>query len=119
MLALATVNFIAALTTLIMTTSLPVIAQAWKASDSDYAWIGSAYYLGVLSTVPFWGKISDIFGRKKILVTANALFLLGDIVAATSVSLGMLIGGRVVQGLGSGGIFTLVNVCIGDMFSVR
>ena len=63
MLALATVNFLAALTTLIITTSLPVIAETWKATDADYAWIASAYYLGVLSTIPFWGKVSDIFGK--------------------------------------------------------
>ena len=119
MLAPATVNFLAALTTLIITTSLPVIPERWKATDADCAWIASAYYLGVLSTIPFWGKVSDIFGRKAILVTANVVFLIGNIVAATSVTLKMLIAGRAVQGLGGGGILTLVSIWFGDLFSMR
>ncbi|KAF4634827.1 hypothetical protein G7Y89_g3276 [Cudoniella acicularis] len=111
--------FLSALDTMIMTTALPTIADEFRASDSEFAWIGSAYFLGCLSTVPIWGKVSDIFGRKPILLITNALFLLGSLTGALSPSITALIGGRVIQALGAGGILTLVNICVGDLFSAR
>ena len=72
-----------------------------------------------IATTPSWGKISDIFGRKPILLTANVIFLVGSLVCALSVNIHMLIGGRVLQGIGAGGLLTLSTVCMADMFSVR
>ena len=70
--------------------------------------------LALAAVVPCWGKSSDIFGRKPVLVLASTLFLLGSVVAAISVNIGMLL-----AGIGAGGLSTLVNVCISDMFSMR
>ena len=102
----------------IITTALPTIAEHFG-SASGYTWIGSAYLLGAASSTPIWGKISDIFGRKPILLMANLVFFVGSLIAAVSVNIGMLITGRVIQGIGGGGLITLVTICIGDIFSPR
>ena len=69
--------------------------------------------------MPSIGKISDIFGRKPALLFANLLFFIGSLVCALSINIGMLQAGRVIQGIGGGGLMTLVNICISDMFSMR
>lgn len=117
--ALCIAIFLAALDTVLITTALPSIAQVFDISDAGYAWVGSSYLLTNAASVPFWGKISDVFGRKPILFLANAVFLVGSLISALAVSLHMLIAGRAVQGLGGGGIVILVNICVGDLFSLR
>jgi len=111
--------FLAALDVTIITTALPTIATHFKASSADYTWIGSAYLVACAGSVTCWGKISDIFGRKPALLLANAIFFVGSLLSAVSVSVHMLIGGRVVQGIGGGGLIILVNICISDIFSMR
>lgn len=117
--ALCLAIFLAALDTVIITTALPSIAHVFQISDAGYAWVGSAYLLTNAASVPFWGKISDVFGRKPILLLANLIFLVGSLVSALAQSERMLIAGRAVQGLGGGGIVILVNICVGDIFSLR
>jgi MFS family permease len=102
----------------IITTAVPTIAEHFQ-SATGYTWIGSAYLLGAASSTPLWGKISDIFGRKPILLIANLVFFVGSLLAATSVSIGMLIAARAIQGCGGGGLIVLVNISIGDLFSMR
>ncbi|CAG9942661.1 unnamed protein product [Clonostachys rosea f. rosea IK726] len=63
--------------------------------------------------------LSDIWGRKVILLTTIGIFWIGSLLCGTSVNMGMLLGARAIQGIGAGGVVTLVNVCIGDLFSVR
>lgn len=119
MLALCMAVFLAALDMTIITTALPTIAAHFKASGAGYSWIASAYLLANAATVPSWGKISDIFGRKPVLLIANIVFLIGSLICALAVSIEMLIAGRAFQGLGGGGLMSLVNICIGDLFSER
>lgn len=111
--------FLVALDTVIIPTALPTIAPSFRIPDSLYAWVGSAYLLSNAASVPFWGKLSDIFGRKPVILVANAIFLGGSIVCAVSGSAPMLVAGRSVQGLGGGGVVVLVHVCVADMFSIR
>ena len=119
MLSLCMALFLAALDVTIITTALPTIAGVFKASSSGYTWIGSAYLLANAASVPLWGKLSDIWGRKPIILVANIVFMVGSLVAAVSQSVGMLIGGRAIQGIGGGGLIILVNICISDLFSMR
>ena len=119
MLSLCTALFLAALDVTIITTALPVIATHYKASGADYTWIGSSYLIACAAAVPVWGKLSDIWGRKPAILLANAIFFVGSLLSGVSVSIGMLIGGRVVQGIGGGGLVILVNICISDLFSMR
>ena len=119
MVALCIAVFLAAIDMVIITTALPTIARSLKADDSGYAWIGSAYLLANAAAVPFWGNVSDIFGRKPALIIANAIFMVGSLIATLAKSLGVLVAARAVQGAGGGGLITLVSVCVGDLFSER
>lgn len=71
------------------------------------------------ATGPIWSKISDIWGRKPVLLVAVALFAAASALAALSVNMSMLIAGRTLQGVASGGLIQLVIVIISDLFSVR
>jgi hypothetical protein len=110
--------FLAALDTTIVTTALPTISEYFH-SNAGYTWIGSAYLLANAASVPSWGKISDIWGRKPILLVAAAIFFVGSLLAAVAVNIGMLIAARAIQGVGGGGLIILVNICISDLFSMR
>jgi hypothetical protein len=111
--------FLSALDITIITTALPTIAEHMHTSSTGFVWIGSAYLLAGAASEPIWAKTSDIFGRKPILMLANATFLAGSVVCALANGMTTLIAGRVIQGLGSGGLLVLVNILIGDLFSPR
>ena len=110
--------FLAAIDVTIITTALPTISSHFG-SAAGYTWIGSAYLLANSASTPSWGKVSDVFGRKPVLLMANVVFFIGSLVAALSNSIGMLIAARAIQGAGGGGLITLVNICISDLFSMR
>lgn len=110
--------FIAALDVTIVTTALPTIADHFE-STSGYIWVGSAFMLAAAASTPNWGKFSDIWGRKVVLQLAAAVFFLGSALCGAAVSLVMLIAGRAVQGAGAGGLLSMVNIIIGDLFSQR
>ncbi|KAE8397790.1 major facilitator superfamily-domain-containing protein [Aspergillus pseudonomiae] len=111
--------FLAALDVTIIAPALPVIASHLNATTSQYTWVGSAYTLASTSTTPLWARISDIWGRRAILMLSNAVFLCGSLVCALSRSPLMLIGGRAVQGVGSGGIIVMVTIIVADLFPLR
>jgi MFS family permease len=111
--------FLSALDVTIVAPALPIIASHLDATTSEYSWVGAAYTLASTSTTPLWAKISDIWGRKAVLMVANVVFLCGSLICALSVSPMMLIGGRVVQGIGGGGIIVMVTIIIGDLFTLR
>ncbi|KAL8949937.1 MAG: hypothetical protein Q9222_004004, partial [Ikaeria aurantiellina] len=97
MLALCIAVFLAAIDTTIITTAVPTIATRFHASEADYTWIGSAYLLAAAASTPTWGKFSDIWGRKPILLVANVVFLVGSLIAALSINVKMLLAGRTIQ----------------------
>ncbi len=102
----------------IVTTALPTIAAEFH-SSAGFAWVGSAFMLASAAATAIWGKVSDIWGRKPVLLAANIVFILGCALCGAAQNLSMLIAGRVVQGIGAGGLLTLVNIIIGDLFSAR
>ncbi|KAJ5287591.1 Major facilitator superfamily domain general substrate transporter [Penicillium angulare] len=110
--------FVAALDITIITTSLPSIAGHFH-SSSAYTWIGSSYVLANSATIPSWGKLSDIWGRKPLLLIALVIFFVGSLVCAVVETMPLFLFGRAVQGLGAAGLLTLVNICICDLFSMR
>ncbi|KAI0506913.1 multidrug resistance protein fnx1 [Xylaria bambusicola] len=118
MVALCTALFLAALDITIITTALPTIVGEFN-SSSGYTWIGAAYTLASSATVPSWGKVSDIWGRKPVLLVAVGIFWIGSLIAALSKSIGQLIAARAIQGAGGGGIVVLINIAVSDLVSVR
>lgn len=118
MLALAVAVFLAAIDTTIITTAIETIAEDLH-SSSGFTWIGAAYLLASAASTPLWGKISDIFGRKPVLLLANFIFFVGSLIAGLSINIGMLIAARAIQGIGGGGLLSLPNIIIADLFSPR
>ncbi|KAF4948879.1 hypothetical protein FSARC_13620 [Fusarium sarcochroum] len=118
MTSLCACVFLAALEVTIVSTALPTIA-AHFASDSGYTWIGTSFVLAHTASTPSWGKVSDIWGRKPILLVANVIFFSGSLICALVDNLAVFIAGRAIQGLGAAGMQTMVNICISDMFSQR
>ncbi|PVI02446.1 MFS general substrate transporter [Periconia macrospinosa] len=110
--------FLVALDTVLIPTALASIAIDFHLPDSLYAWTGSAYLLANAASIPLWGRLSDVFGRKPVILIANAIFLVGSVVGGFSGSAEVLIAGRAVQGLGGGGVNVLVYVCVGDLFEI-
>ena len=119
MFSLCVSTFVVALDTFIISTALPIIVSELSASNAEYAWIVSSSLLARAVTIPLWGKTSDVFGRKPIITIANVVFLIGVIVAALAKTSGTLIVGRVIQGVGSGGVLVLGSICVSDVFSTR
>ncbi|KAL4775190.1 major facilitator superfamily domain-containing protein [Aspergillus nidulans var. acristatus] len=117
--ALCLVLFLAALDMTIISTALPTMAVDFNASESGYSWMASSFSLTNAAFVPLWGKISDIWGRKPILLLANFGFLIGSLICALAINLPMVLAGRAIQGAGAGGIITLANISVSDLFSVR
>ena len=103
----------------IISTALPTIAAQFGASESGFSWIASSYLLANAACIPLWGKISDIWGRKSIIVLANVVFLVGSLVCALAHNMTTIIAGRAVQGVGGGGILILANISVSDLFSLR
>lgn len=102
----------------IITTALPEIVAALK-SSSGYTWIGTSYLLACASSMPAYGALADIFGRKPIILLSIALFLIGSAIAGAATDMGMMISGRVIQGIGGGGISNLVNVIVADIIDLK
>jgi MFS family permease len=110
--------FISALDQTIVATATPTIAADLH-SGGGYVWIGGAYLLGNAASGNIWANLSDIWGRKPILLSAVALFFVSSIVCATAIHMPMLIAGRSIQGVAGGGLIQLILITISDLFSVR
>jgi EmrB/QacA subfamily drug resistance transporter len=109
---------LAALDQTIVSTALPSITQDLGGFE-HYSWVFSAYMLGATVTVPLYGKLSDIYGRRPFFLLGITLFSFGSIICGLSASMGMLIAGRAIQGLGAGGLIPLAVAAIGDIIPPR
>uniref|UniRef100_A0A8H7NQB8 Major facilitator superfamily (MFS) profile domain-containing protein n=1 Tax=Bionectria ochroleuca TaxID=29856 RepID=A0A8H7NQB8_BIOOC len=101
--------FVTALDITIVATAVPAITHDLS-SGTGYTWIGAAFTLTHCAATPVWAKISDIWGRKSILLWANAIFFAGSLACALSKHINALIAARAIQGLGAGGMATIVNL---------
>ena len=110
--------FLAMLDAQIVATALPRIAADFGTTGA-YAWVTTSYLLAGNVTAPLYGKLGDVFGRKRVLLGALALFLLGSLACGLAPSAAALVGGRVLQGAGSGGLFVSVGASLGEMFTPR
>ena len=111
--------FLSALDFSIVTTAIPTISYQLH-TQTAYVWIGSSYLLTSAAVAPVWGKISDIWGRKRALLCAiAAIFFVGSAICGWSRSIAQLIAGRAIQGSAAGGIIVLVNITISDLWSPR
>lgn len=115
MLSVLSGLFLAALDQTIISTALPKIAASLGGIEL-LSWIVSAYLLSSTVTVIIYGKLSDIYGRKKLFIAGIIIFLLGSVLCGLSNSIIHLILFRFLQGVGGGAIFANSMAVIGDLF---
>lgn len=109
---------LAALDTTIVGTALPSIVGK-LGGITLYSWVFSAYLLTSTTTVPIYGKLADLFGRKPLFLFGSAVFLLGSIASGAAQSMVQLIIFRAIQGLGAGAVLPMVLTIIGDIFALK
>lgn len=110
--------FLAALEATAVGTALPTVV-ADLGGVARYSWVFSAYLLASTTTVPMYGKLADLFGRRRIFTVAVALFLLGAALCGTSTTFTQLILYRTLQGLGAGGVIPVSITLVGDIYSLE
>jgi EmrB/QacA subfamily drug resistance transporter len=107
--------FLAALDQTVVGTALPRIVTDLRGNDI-YTWAFTAYILTATISGPIYGKLSDLFGRRPVLLFAVAVFLLGSLLSGLSQEMWQFVAFRAVQGLGAGALFPVALAVIGDMF---
>lgn len=110
--------FLAALDQTIVATAIRTIADDLKGLD-EQAWATTAYLITSTIVTPLYGKLSDIYGRKRFFITAISIFIVGSVLCTFADSMFQLAAFRAVQGLGAGGLFSLALAIIGDIVPPR
>ena len=102
-----------------------IVATALPSMVSDLgglehlSWIVTAYLLAATASTPLWGKLGDLYGRKRIFIATISIFLVGSALCGLSRTMGQLIAARTLQGLGGGGLIVTTQATIGDIVSPR
>jgi EmrB/QacA subfamily drug resistance transporter len=102
----------------IIATAVPSIIKE-IGGFTEFPWLFSIYLLAQAVSVPIYGKLNDLFGRKPVILWGIGLFLLGSILCGVAWSIWPLIAFRVIQGLGAGAIMPTTITIVGDLYSVR
>jgi EmrB/QacA subfamily drug resistance transporter len=110
--------FLASMESTVVATAMPTIVGQLGGLE-HYSWVFSAFMLASTTTVPIYGKLSDIYGRRNLYVSAMALFLIGSVLCGWANSMTTLIFARAIQGIGAGGIMPLAFILIGEMFTLE
>lgn len=110
--------FMAALEATVISTAMPTVVGDLGGIEI-YSWVFSAYLLTSTVSVPIYGKLSDLYGRKPVILFGIALFLAGSIASGLSLSMWQLIAFRAIQGLGAGAMQPIAITIVGDIFSVE
>lgn len=111
--------FVAVLSGTIVSTSLPVIIADLGGTQSQYTWVITASLLATAITTPIWGKLADLVDRKILVQLSLIIFTVGTVIAGFSTDTNMLIAVRVIQGVGVGGLMSLVMIAVALIISPR
>ncbi|GLY28322.1 MDR family MFS transporter [Kineosporia sp. NBRC 101731] len=111
--------FVGMVSSTIVSNALPTIIADLDGSQRAYTWLVTATLLAMTATTPIWGKLSDLFNKKFLLQLAIVIFVIGSAASGASQNVGMMIGFRVIQGVGMGGITALSQTVIGAMIPPR
>jgi EmrB/QacA subfamily drug resistance transporter len=110
--------FLASMESTVVATAMPTIVGQLGGLE-HYSWVFSAFMLASTTAVPLYGKLSDLYGRRRLYVSAMALFLIGSVWCGLANSMTSLIFARALQGIGAGGIMPLAFILIGEMFTLE
>ncbi|GAP85078.1 putative multidrug resistance protein fnx1 protein [Rosellinia necatrix] len=111
-------NLLAALENTVVSIAAPVILTDLKLGD-NFIWVTNAFFLSSTASLPLLGQLCNVFGRRYTMLSVIAVFVLGSGICGGASSGGMLIAGRAVQGVGSGGIIMASSIIISDLVPLR
>ena len=117
-LAIMLSMFLASMEGTVVATAMPTIVDE-LGGLSIYSWVFSIYLLASTTTVPIYGKLADIYGRKQVFVASMLLFLAGSLACGQARSMEQLILFRALQGIGAGGVLPLAFTVIGELFTLE
>ncbi len=116
LVALLVATFLTALDTTVVSTATPVIVR--DLGQSQYlSWIFSSYLLTTAVTTPIYGKLADLFGRKRVFLAGSAIFIIASLLCGLSGSMLQLMIYRALQGIGAGAIMPITMTILGDIFN--
>ncbi|KAI0482646.1 major facilitator superfamily domain-containing protein [Xylariaceae sp. FL0804] len=119
-LSLCLAGFVASTDSTIIFTALPTISRdLGGGGQSLYVWLGNAYVFASTAVQPLYGQLSNLFGRRYPMLASVALFALGSGVAGGAHTPAVFVAGRVVQGLGAGGMVMLIDLIVCDVLPLR
>ncbi len=110
--------FLASMEGTVVATAMPTVVSQ-LGGLAIYSWVFSIYMLTSTTTVPIYGKLSDIYGRKLVYIISMLLFLVGSILCGQAKTMEQLILYRAFQGLGAGGVLPLAFTIVGELFSLE
>ncbi|ADU50650.1 major facilitator superfamily MFS_1 [Thermaerobacter marianensis DSM 12885] len=110
--------FMAAIEGTIVSTAIPSIV-ADLGGFSRFSWVFSAFLLTSAASVPIYGKLADLYGRKPVFIAGAALFLLGSALCGTASNIGQLVVFRALQGLGAGAVQPITLTIVGDLYRLE
>ncbi|MDF0504655.1 MDR family MFS transporter [Burkholderia cenocepacia] len=110
--------FMATMETTIIATAMPSVVADLGGIDL-FGWVSAIYLLGSTVTIPVYGKLADVYGRKPLVLFAISVFLAGSMASGLSRSMWQLIASRGLQALGAGGLLTLSFTVVGDIYTAR
>lgn len=117
-ISLMVAMFLGAVEGTVITTAMPTIVKSLNGFDK-ISLVFSVYLLTSAISTPIYGKIADMYGRKKALITGIIIFLIGSALCGIAINMYELIAFRGLQGIGAGAIFTVAYTIVGDVFSVQ
>lgn len=117
LLALMMSTALVAIDSTIIATAVPSIVRS-IGGFAQFPWLFSIYLLAQAVTVPVYGKLADLFGRKPVMLFGIATFLLGSVMCGVAWNMSVLIAFRAVQGIGAGAIQPMSLTIVGDLYSL-
>src|SRR2546428_6100542 len=110
--------FLAAMESTVVATAMPTVVASLGGAHIS-SWVFSGFLLTSTVTMPLWGRVSDLFGRRPVYLGGLGIFLLGSALSGASQDMVQLIGFRMLQGLGAGSLMTPGMTMIGELFGLE
>ncbi|MGH7388480.1 MAG: MDR family MFS transporter [Candidatus Rokuibacteriota bacterium] len=111
-------TFLAAMESTVVATAMPTVVAS-LGGLAVYSWVFSGFLLTSTVTMPLWGRLSDLYGRRPMYLTGLAVFLAGSALSGAAPSMAALIAFRMLQGLGAGALITVGMTVVGELFGLE
>src|SRR5215210_6806417 len=110
--------FLAALEATVVGTAMPTVI-ATLGGLNHYSWVFAAYLLTSTASVPIWGRLSDLYGRRRLYLAGIFVFIAGSALSGAATTMTQLIVFRAIQGLGAGAVIPLSMTIVGELYALE